>query len=489
MQKKHQCLLLTATLVISACSSNNDSPLKDTSVTKGQANFTKYIALGDSYTAGYSDNALFIKGQEDSFPNILSQQFAAADGGTFAIPLMNDNVGGLLLSGKAIDGPRLFLNNGIPTQVSGLTTTEATNNLTGPFNNFGIPGAKSFHLRAPSYGDITGVLSETANPYFARFASSPTTTVISDAIAGDATFFSVFIGGNDILSYAISGGTGRDQTGNKNYLSYDNNDVTDPGLFADTYSALIEALTTKDAKGVLANIPYVSTLPYFTTVHYNSATLTQALADQLNNGYDPYNQGLQKLAQFGILTTQEAERRTINFTAGNNAIVIEDKHLTDLTQHNLPSYRQATKEDLLVLTSSYFIGTLVNDDPLKVNGLSVPLADKWVLTPEETTLIIHTTDVYNMTINTIAQTKGLALADIKSVMNKLHDEEIIFENIKLTSKYITGGVFSLDGIHLSARGNALISNVFIEAINEKYKSTLKKVDLRKYPVNYTETIH
>jgi hypothetical protein len=33
-------------------------------LTSGTANFTKYVALGNSLTAGYSDNALFIEGQK-----------------------------------------------------------------------------------------------------------------------------------------------------------------------------------------------------------------------------------------------------------------------------------------------------------------------------------------------------------------------------------------------------------------------------------------
>jgi len=69
-------------------------------------------------TAGFSDNALFLRGQEASFPNILSQQFALAGGGTFTQPLMNDDNGGLLLAGTPIQGPRLFFDavNQVPTQ-------------------------------------------------------------------------------------------------------------------------------------------------------------------------------------------------------------------------------------------------------------------------------------------------------------------------------------------------------------------------------------
>ena len=32
--------------------------------------FSKYVAIGASYTAGYSDGAMFIASQENSFPKI-----------------------------------------------------------------------------------------------------------------------------------------------------------------------------------------------------------------------------------------------------------------------------------------------------------------------------------------------------------------------------------------------------------------------------------
>jgi hypothetical protein len=57
------------------------------------------------------------------------------------------------------------------------------------------------------------------NPYFARFASSASTTVLADAVAQDPTF-SLWIEWNDVLGYATSGGSGRNQTGNMNPAIY-----------------------------------------------------------------------------------------------------------------------------------------------------------------------------------------------------------------------------------------------------------------------------
>jgi hypothetical protein len=59
-------------------------------LTAGVANFSKYVALGNSLTSGYSDGALFIEGQK-SYTNIMAEQFKAVGGGEFKIPFMADN--------------------------------------------------------------------------------------------------------------------------------------------------------------------------------------------------------------------------------------------------------------------------------------------------------------------------------------------------------------------------------------------------------------
>ena len=58
--------------------------------TSGTADFSNYVAIRNSLTAGFSDNALFIAGQEASFPNLLAANCAFAGGGSFEIPLMAD---------------------------------------------------------------------------------------------------------------------------------------------------------------------------------------------------------------------------------------------------------------------------------------------------------------------------------------------------------------------------------------------------------------
>jgi hypothetical protein len=38
----------------------------------------------------------------------------------------------------------------------------------------------------------------------------------------------------------------------------------------------------------------------------------------------------------------------------------------------------------------------------------------------------------------------------------------------------------LDGIHLTPRGNAIIANTFIDAINSKYSASVPHADVTKY---------
>ncbi len=121
-------------------------------LTAGSADFSNYVALGNSLTAGFTDGALFQASQENSLPNILSQKFALVGGCDFTQPLTSDNFGGLAAGGERIQESKTcfwwcwtsFFRSLIGNVT--VTTDIVLNNPTGPFNNLGVPGAKSFHL-------------------------------------------------------------------------------------------------------------------------------------------------------------------------------------------------------------------------------------------------------------------------------------------------------------------------------------------------------
>ena len=509
--------LLLVSLTFVACNSNDDTEINPNSsdglpLTAGTADFSKYVSLGNSLCAGYSDGALFAAGQENSYPNILSQQFALVGGGEFKIPYMNDNVGGLLLGGFQIQGPRLYLAPGnIPTPVTGTITTEVTNVLTGPFNNMGVPGAKSFHLLSTNYGNVAGILTGQANPYFVRFASSSSASVIGDAVAQNPTFFSLWIGNNDVLSYATSGGVGVDQTGNINPATYGSNDITDPNVFAGVYSTLVNQLTAGGAKGVVANIPYVSSVPFFTTVPTNPIPgLSPSQAGQLNLLFGAINQITTAIGQpnrFSTLVTDDGNPATVE----KNPLLIIDESLPNLSTYITgaltPALGAATAgyvgslygqarharntvgdRDFILLTSRGIIGTAQTGaiSPFNVIGVSNPMRDSTVLTADENSKIVVATNAYNTTIANIAAdpTKQIAFVDANAILGQVNNGGLVQNGYTMTSTYVTGNSFSLDGVHPSPKGYALIANKFLEAINAKFGSNFKGVNLGQYQILY-----
>ncbi len=469
-------LAVSALLFTVSCDTDFENDVNNVVVSSGSANFTKYIALGNSLTSGYRDNALYIDGQIQSYPNMMAAQMMRAGGGAFKQPLMPNNTGGFTnlpgFSGKYI----LSVVNGALSPVP-TAPGAALDNISGggPYQNMGVPGAKSFHLGAAGYGNAAGLATGQANPYFVRFASSPTTSVIADAVAQAPTFFSLWIGNNDVLSYATSGGVGVDQTTNQNPATYGGNDISDPGVVATVISGYVNALTANGAKGVIANIPNVTSIPFFTRVPAMPiAGLTDTQVGQLNTAYAQYNGGLAQAKALGYLTEAEYNQRLIKFTAAvANGAVIKDKDLTNLSALGLPSFRQTTSKDLLLLTSSSVLQ--------QGGGTSTQLDDQYVLTEKETARVLTATAAYNAAIKSIATAKNLAFVDANAKMIELSGASgLQFDGVKYTATFVTGGTFSLDGVHLTGRGYALIANEFLKTINEKYGSTLPMVNVNSY---------
>ena len=490
MLMKNQIIKLAsvaiACVVVSACDADFDNPVSGNSGHSGDADLSKFVTIGDSITAGYADSALYLTGQENSYPAILAQQFAKVGGDSnFTQPLVSDNLGGLLFGGNPHPDfeTRLVLDlsdpaSPSPEPIAGTPTTEVFANPGGTYySNVGVPGAKSFHLGAPGYDDAAGI-PDSANPYFVRFASSSAmvagTTMIADAAAQIPSFYVMWIGNNDVLSYATTGGIGTDQLGNTDYTfaSYGSNDITDPTAFGIVYSQLVGAfkLANANVQGVLMNIPDVATIPYFTTVPYNAVPLDQATANYLNSLYVDYNDGVATALGAG---SAETIKRTINFIAGQNAVIIEDEYLTDLSGGGLPSIRQATAADLLVLTASTEI-------PLGA-GTAYPLGDGFVLIPEEIALVDAARTAFNATIAGIAAgDANLILVDSEAIMQEIRDTGIDYGTGAIHADYATGGAFSLDGVHPTARGYAVMANRIIDAINTGFNANIPRVDPGAY---------
>lgn len=529
--------------------------------TSGDADFSTYVAVGNSLTAGYMDGTVSRVGQTYSFPNLLAQKFALVGGGEFTQPSYADdvnNLGGLMLGGMPIEfftgdnefKTRLVIDasQGRPENIVGTSTIEVSNINEGPYNNMGVPGAKSFHLGVPNYGNIAGVAIGASNPYFVRMASNPSATVLGDAMAKNPTFFTNWIGGNDVLSYATGGGALADDpltptvdeslfptaaadhnsTGNTSPATYGSNDITNSGVFASVYSSIITTLTSNGAKGVVATVPSVTSIPYFTTVPY--APLTAAglgksllpsgtVAEQTTAGAAAMNQLNAALYNnLDAVFTALGEPNRVNPLNPNaaNPLLIYDVDAADrsaqisgaLQMQGVPAIqanvigatfgkaRQTTSSDLVVLPASSVIGTVnvsASANPVlngfgAVNtGVSYPMENKWVLTANEKAKVASATAAYNNSIRSIAASKGLAVADMNAIMNQLVSGLRIETGQVYTANYFSGVanewkvLFSLDGVHPNARGYAVIANEIIKVINRHYNSNLPLHNAGSFP--------
>lgn len=466
--------------------------------TSGEADFTRYVAVGNSLTAGYMDGTVCRVGQTYSYPNLLAQQFALVGGGEFTQPSFAEDVNNLGGFAGSAGSTRLVIDaaQGRPEPIAGTSTITLTPQAKA-YNNMGVPGAKSFHLGIAGYGAL--------NPYFARHATTPTATVLGDAMSKNPTFFTNWIGSNDVLAYATAGGAQADgvtpaadhnATGNLNPATYGFNDITNSGVFNNVYTNIINTLTVNGAKGVVCTIPSVTSIPYFTTVPYaalsptalGGATNITALNTQLYGPLDAVFTALGEPDRINPLSATAANPILINDAdALDRSAQITGALTPTLGATTAAAFgavfgkaRQATAADLVVLPASSVIGTTNTAAPAGINknGVTFPMANKWVLTATEKAKVAAATTAYNNSIVAIAATKNLAVADMNAVMNKLITGLQIETNSIYTANYFSGSgtegqvLFSLDGVHPNARGYAVIANEFIKTINAKYKSNL-----------------
>ena len=285
---------------------------------------------------------------------------------------------------------------------------------------------------------------------------------------------------------------------------FDTQDITNPLIFAGAFNGLMDALappTNTEIRGVVANIPAIEDIPFFTTVPSNAIELDADTAAAVSAGFDAYNGGLQMVLAAGAITEQEAASRTISFVAGNNGVLILDDALTDLSSFMLPNLRQATDDDAILLTSLGSIGTQLNGNPATTVGVSVPLgvsedpaapfdpaslfspavnlaADAAILTAPELDLLAENIAAYNEIIEQrVAEDSRLALYDAAADLADVSDADgLNFGTGSITSEFVFGGGFSLDGVHPTATGYAVIANGFIDAINDQFSAGLQRVD-------------
>lgn len=492
--------------------------------TPGALDLSKYVSIGNSLTAGFMDNALYTSGQDHSFPNLLAQQFqiSGIGGGTFNQPDIGSANGFSGTDGTNVFGRfelSLSLLRPVPTVGEAPTAFGGDKSA---LNNFGVPGMRLVDVADPSLASRNGL--------YGRFASQPgVSTVLGDALDADPTFFSFWLGNNDILGYAVGGGSNEAL-------------ITDAGAFQSSLTQALGGLVQSGAQGVVMTIPQIVLTPFFRAVPYNAIPMTeQGTVDALNNAFAGLNAALDGLAQFQLLTVDQANARKVSYALGANPILMFDDALTDIgplfdalvgasaitpaQRAALEPYRQsrpATANDLPTLSAATSLGQPLvvggNPQPTAIIGVSYPAPDNLILSASEVQTVVGTRATYNATIagviagiNQQAGGEVITLVDVQPTFADIFgldaatasflvdptgganaalaamavnavaavDGElgIRIDGVNLAPDFSPNGVFSTDGIHPNPRGYAIVANLIIDALNARKGASIPSVNV------------
>ncbi len=406
----------------------------------GSADLTRYVAIGNSLTAGYQSSSLYQSAQVYSYPNLIANQAGLT---SFAQPLIADpGIGGQIkiVSLDPFVTKTEPLLGGAPLNIS----------YPAPYGNMGIPGI----VLADVMNSTTSAGSYSKSPFIDIILRGQGTQ-FAQVKALHPTFVTLWIGNNDVLGFATSGGARPTAP-------------TASGTFSALFSQLADSLASTGAKVVVANIPSVTAIPFFTTVGPGLAQKLTALQIpgfyyQRHGQYSGSAGAPSQLANYSLLIT-----------------LVGQAYLGDLGK---PSGRFWKQNNIDI--SPLILGGIL--DTTKAFGLDPknPIPDALVLDDGEITTAAQSISDFNATISSIASAKGWGLVNINSIFNAIRVNDATggtdFGGISFKTTFVTGGLFSLDGVHPTAQGQAILANEFIKVINSKFGSSYPLIAIGTIP--------
>ena len=552
----------------------------------GGVDLSNYLAIGNSLTAGFMDAGLYLEGQDQSTPAIVAKQFMEVNPNLpFSQPAVPVDGSGYLKL-EALDlANQIFVFEQIPPDPSW------TDKIPGTYQNLGITGIRVKDITVNGYG----ASAEQGNPHFYRIlaADEAMKSYLDKVSEAEISVYTCWIGNNDMLDYAISGGA----FGTAGLPGTGINGLTPVDEFEASYDALMSVLNGKNAKGILGTIPDIGVIPFFNIIPYNSIVLDETTAAQANAFYsaqidpsieenveagvidliaadtvisvavipdladttiwlqtyqaaiadgknpqeaadsayaflnspvgqaasaqlqaalnaelpqyllglpvspelqplfdqiglllenDPQLQAaiaatraqIQQAYDAGLLPELEAEiafrtEQTINglkalgyyptFEVGPNPFVIE----VPVTQTNPLGIREMVEGEKVLFTAFPVLS-----DPQQALA---PQPSQYILTIDELDSIRSFTQEYNDIIRGY-ESAAVGVIDMNELLETLNDG-VFMDGTEVDGTYIQGGLFSLDGVHLTPRGYAIVANAYIDAINGKFNASIPPANI------------
>jgi hypothetical protein len=409
-------------VALASCEHTGTEVLGDGAV-KGDI-FDRYVAIGNSLTAGYQAGGLTEALQRASYPVLLARSM----GTEMALPIM---------AGRGCNPP--IANFALQTGPGTITATARPTicDLRNPafntdiLNNVGVPGAWSY--------DPISATSATSNTLTQLILGGK--TQVERANIARPTFVSIWIGNNDLLGVAVSPGTTSGTTAAINA-------TTDSATFAVTYNKILDSLTTHNAglQGILIGVANVSALPLlFAGSNFSTASFK---------------------AQFDAIACGAAPPAGSAYPGcfGGSTVVINCAGSTNLVNTLLA------------------FAIVRGQHPATISctpGVPPGLGDFMILDASELTTISDRVRMFNNHISSRATALGWAYWDPNNTTDGLPSLRSDTTNSRIritpsptstTNPFGTG--MSFDGVHPSNTGYLLVANALIAKINAKYGTTL-----------------
>jgi len=187
--------------------------------------------------------------------------------------------------------------------------------------------------------------------------------------------------------------------------------------------------------------------------------------------------------QYTALITELSTKTNAHLVIGN----IPDVTLVPYLQPAasiLAQYSAATS--LPVATLSALLGISAGDYVTPAGLAQIPLilggtqkgtiTDAGVLSAAEVVTVKAQVTAFNQVISTQATAVGATLVDINALFNTLAAQGLTVNGVTGNAGFL-GGFFSLDGIHPTNTGYAVVANKFIDAMNAGIGTKIPDVNL------------
>lgn len=422
-------------LFIFACTLQEPKITKTTLSSNEKMLFSRYMALGDNFVSGYQNAALRVRDQKYSFPALIAKQGETPD---FQQPLIaNPGIGPETAGGfgglelKYLDNPNTPNTvNPDPKiyaaayadypgfDINMVFVSEDVMLYPLPYSNLGVPGIIVEDVLIGK----TKLHSRSHSPMLDVILRNPLPDPYGELSPFEQaklfvpSLITCWIGTYDVLGFA------RLASSSETPLSA----PTSKENFVEHYSALMDSLKKTGAALVVANVPDILDMPYF------------------------------------------------NLVPG---VVIDTLRNAPLLVDGNPVPLIGVNEGDKIVTQAKFKMKEGYGIPVGIlNGNGEPLPENMVLDSDEIEQIQSSVTDYNNAIDSVCSARGIPVVDMYSYFKQMKDG-VQTAGTTVTDAFISGGFYSLDGIHPSSLGNALIANEWLNVINKSFHVTIPAVDV------------